>query len=594
MKKQYQVNSENILPIIKQWLYSDKDIFLRELVSNATDALTKLEHLQTEAKDLRVDITLDEKNGEVTIADNGIGMTAEEVEKYICQVAFSGAKEFLDTYKDDEKKNNVIGHFGLGFYSAFMVSNLVTIETLSHKEDAKPVLWTSTGDADYTIEEGSKKERGTTIMLKVADDSNEFLKKDILKNTLVKYCRFFPFAIYFNEEHINKEQPLWMKSPKECTDKEYIDFYHSLYPMEAEPSFWIHLNVDYPFHLKGILYFPKNTQSLDPNKSSIHLYKDRVFITSSCDGVVPKHFSLLRGIIDSTDIPLNVSRSALQLDKTVRSLQTHINKKVADRLNALHKQDAEQYQKMYEDLEFFIKFASLHEEKFYERVEKALLWKTSKDAWTTIQDIHEKQGKTLYYQAGAELSPLVESYHKQDVEVLLSQSPLDSHFFTFLERKIEGLEFKRIDSSVDTLVDKEREKTLLNSEGKTEATLISSIIQKHFNQEEVAIEAKSLHDDHTYGFVVIDEGMRRLKESFQISGQKMPSNFGQKETFVVNTNNDLIQSLYKMGNTDEELTKKISHHLYKLSLLSQRELSGEKLKEFVQESSSILTALTNK
>lgn len=356
MKKQYQVHSENILPIIKQWLYSDKDIFLRELVSNATDALTKLEHLQPETKDFKVDITYDEKSRELKIADNGIGMTAEEVEKYICQVAFSGAKEFIEKHQEDKEENNVIGHFGLGFYSSFMVSDLVKIETLSYQENAKAVSWSSVGDAEYTIEEGTKKERGTEVILTINEDSKEFADANMLKQTLSKYCKFFPFVISFNGEQINKDEPLWLKAPSECTDKEYIDFYRSLYPMEAEPCFWIHLNVDYPFHLKGILYFPTNTQSIDPDKSSIHLYKDRVFITSSCDGVVPKHFSLLRGIIDSTDIPLNVSRSALQLDKTVRSLQMHINKKVADRLNTLFTQDKENYLKMYKDLEFFASF----------------------------------------------------------------------------------------------------------------------------------------------------------------------------------------------------------------------------------------------
>ena len=366
MKKNHlSINSENILPIIKKWLYSEKDIFLRELVSNATDAINKLKLINAANKDsFRIDIQIDKDNKTISISDNGIGMNEEEVKKYIAQIAFSGAEDFLEKYKTHDEKDQIIGHFGLGFYSAYMVANKVEVDTRSYIEKEAPVLWSCDGSSEYFLSKSKRTDTGTTIILHINKENEEYLDKNVLLKILNNFCLFLPYPIYLNDQHINNEYPLYLKSPSECTEKEYLEFYRKLYPLNPDPIFWVHLNVDYPFNLKGILYFPKIGQSFDANKNAIKLFCNRVFVSDNCKDLLPDFLMILQGAIDSPDIPLNISRSFLQMDSTVRKLSSHISKKISDRLSSLYKLDKEKFTSYWPSIETVIKLGILQDEKF--------------------------------------------------------------------------------------------------------------------------------------------------------------------------------------------------------------------------------------
>src|SRR5581483_4699696 len=387
-----RIHTENILPIIKKWLYSDKDIFIRELVSNACDAIQKCRILRdhgectTADEDFQIYIRIDKSMRTLTFSDNGIGMTAEEVEKYIAQIAFSGAEEFVGKYSTQNEKDQIIGHFGLGFYSSYMVAEKVEIDTLSYREGAAPARWICDGSTSYTIEKGSKETRGTQITLFIDKENDEFLEESRVRQILQQYCAFLPFPIHLNDSLINKKQPLWLKNASECTENEYLDFYRALYALEPDPIFWIHLNVDYPFNLKGILYFPKISRRFDWGQNSIKLFCNRVFVSDSCKDLIPDYLMVLRGAIDSPDIPLNVSRSTLQMDRTVRQLSQHISKKVSDRLSTLYSSDRDQFLSFWPDIEMIIKLGVLQDDKFYERSKDFLIWKNLEGAWTTAAD----------------------------------------------------------------------------------------------------------------------------------------------------------------------------------------------------------------
>ncbi|HUD02363.1 MAG TPA: molecular chaperone HtpG, partial [Rhabdochlamydiaceae bacterium] len=398
-----KIHTENILPIIKRWLYSDKDIFVRELVSNACDALRKLQILRDQNladikdEELKIELVIDKEARTLQFIDTGLGMTAEEVEKYIAQVAFSGAEEFMNKYQSGEKEQ-IIGHFGLGFYSAYMVAEKVTIDTLSYQASAEAAFWSCAGSSDYLLEKGTRASRGTTITLHVQED--EFLEENRLREILQRYCLFLPYPIYLNGTRINEQDPLWLKNSADCTEKDYLDFYHTLYPLEPDPIFWIHLNIDIPFHLQGILYFPKLTKRFDWNKSNIQLFVNRVFVSESCKDLIPDFLMCLRGAIDSPDIPLNVSRSSLQMDRTVRQLSSHISKKVADKLAALHQSDKEKFLAAWPEIEMIVKLGMLQDEKFYARAKDFLVWKTTADTWTTL----EGKAGTVFYTSDAHAS----------------------------------------------------------------------------------------------------------------------------------------------------------------------------------------------
>lgn len=602
-KKNLSIHSENILPIIKRWLYSDKDIFSRELVSNACDAIHKMKILSDQGvakandDEFRIDIKIDKEKQTLTFTDTGIGMTAEEVEKYIAQIAFSSAEEFLEKYKSEKEGDQIIGHFGLGFYSAYMVADKVEIQTLSYKEGSKPVFWSCDGSSEYTISEGNRETRGTEITLFINKENEEFLEEHRLNQTLEHYCAFLPYPIYLGEKRINTHFPLWIKAPSECTEQDYLEFYRYLYPMQEDPLFWIHLNVDYPFHLKGILYFPKLRQDYDLKKSAVKLYCNRVFVSDDCKDVVPNYLAVLQGIIDSPDIPLNVSRSYLQMDKTVRQLANHISKKVSDSLNTLYTTDREKFIKCWDDISLIIKLGILEDEKFYDRVKPILIWKIVDGDWTTVEDYLERNrtktnDKVLYTKDEKQLSHLHDIYKQKNIEVICANGPVDSYVISSLERKITPAKFQRIDGGIDeNLLDKSKEKSVLDAEGKTEASRLADFIRSKLTDKQIEVEAKSLATNSLPGFIVIDEEQRRFREYMLSINQKsggLPMDGFGKKTFVVNTNNPLISAIEILDKKNPELSQELVKQIYDLSLLSQREMDPNGLNDFIHRSNKVL------
>ena len=574
MKGNLEIHSENILPIIKKWLYSERDIFVRELTSNASDACEKLRLLNI-AGPFSIDIRSDSKNGILEFEDNGIGMSADEVKKYIAQIAFSGAKEFAQHYKEGDQ---LIGHFGLGFYSAYMVAKTVEIETLSYNEGQEPVFWRCDGSIDYEIETGTRSKRGTLIRLILADDAKEYLEGSKLKTVLKKYCQFFQIPITFNGERINEKEPLWIKNPKECSKDEYLEFYRHLYPMEEDPLFWIHLNVDYPFHLKGILYFPKIKEH-DWQKLSVQLFCNKVFVADHCKDVLPEYLTALRGIIDSPDIPLNVSRSALQMDSTVRMLSTHISKKVSDSLNQLYKEDKETFIRHWEDMSPIVKIGAIQDEKFYERVKDILIFKNVKGDILTIEEYRAKHSGKIYYTKDA-AQPLVQLYTQKGIDVLVFDPFYDPYLISTIESKNKDLKFQRIDGGLDDqFVDQ------ANDEQKE----IAAFFQTHL--QDISVEAKNLNGVSIPGFVQLKEEERRLRDYMRNTHPSAPFANLIKPTFVINTANPLIGSIYKMGSKNPDLSQELVRQVYELSLLGQKEMEGTHISSFIERSQKVLSKL---
>lgn len=606
VKQTLQIHSENILPIIKRWLYSDKDIFVRELVSNACDAIRKVKILRdqglTEARDdeFKIEIRIDKEQRTLKFIDNGIGMDADEVQKYIAQIAFSGAEEFLNKYKSNDEKDQFIGHFGLGFYSAYMVAEKVEVNTLSYKTGAEPVLWSCDGSAEYLLEKGTRETRGTEITLYVDKDNDEYLETHKLQEVLRHYCSFLPYPVYLGETLINSHSPLWIKPASECTSKDYLEFYRYLYPMDEEPLFWVHLNVDYPFHLQGILYFPKIRRDFDMNKNTVKLYCNRVFVSDDCKDVIPNYLMALRGVIDSPDIPLNVSRSYLQMDRTVRQLASHISKKVSDSLSTLYRSERERFIACWEDVGMVVKLGCLEDEKFYERSKEFLIWKDTEGNWTTIDEYIERnkeknKDKIYYTKDAAHSTHVLEVFRQKGIEVLSAENPIDQYLMQFLERKLSPITFQRIDAAIDDhILDKEREKSILDASGKTEATHLADFIRSKLGDEKIKVEAKSLASESLPGFIVIDENQRRLRDYLM---QMDPKDAASKMhllqglTFVVNTNNPLMANIQKLDAIDPELSKDLVKHEYELSLLSQREMSPTALNDFVQRNNRVIEKL---
>lgn len=576
------IHSENILPIIKKWLYSDKDIFLRELISNACDALNKVRIVLGDEGEFKISVKIDKARKTISISDTGIGMTEEEVEKYIAQIAFSGAEDFVAKYKSQTEKDPIIGHFGLGFYSAYMVASKVEIDTLSYLPHSEPVFWSCDGSSSYSIGAGNREGRGTKIILHIDEQSLEYLEEPKLRELLNRHCSFMPFPIDLNGNPMGNEQPLWLKSPTECTDKDYLEFYRRLFPLDPEPIFWIHLNVDYPFHLQGILYFPKIHRRFDTNESTIKLFCNRVFVSDNCKDILPDFLMILRGAIDSPDIPLNVSRSYLQVDKNVKQLSSHISKKVSDRLNQLYKNDREKFIASWPDIEMIVKLGLLQDEKFYERVKEILIWKNSKGEWAPIGDT-----KKVFYST-TENSPLLKLYKE---EVLFATTPIDTAVIQFLEEKL-SIPFQRIDGALDeSLIDASREKTLLDADGKTESTRIADFIRSSLT--DVEVEAKSLSSDHLPGLVVLDENQRRFRDYLSLTQGKKGADLKTKRTFIVNTNNKLIQAIAKLQQKQPEVASSIAQGVYDLSLLSQREVDASELEQVVNRQTEVLEKIAS-
>ena len=574
MKGKIGVTTENIFPVIKKFLYSDHEIFLREIVSNAIDATKKLKTLSSmgEAKgdigELAVRISVDKDKKTITVSDNGIGMTAEEIEKYINQIAFSGAEEFLEKYKD---KTNIIGHFGLGFYSAFMVSDRVEIFTKSYK-DTPAMHWECDGSPEYTMKEAEKAERGTDIILHISEDSEEFLSEQRIKELLTKYCRFLPVPIIFGKEQewkdgayidtdkdlvINDTNPLWMRTPSELKEEDYIKFYKELYPMSDDPLFYIHLNVDYPFTLTGILYFPKIKSNIDFQKNKIQLYSNQVFVTDSVEGIVPDFLTLLHGVIDSPDIPLNVSRSYLQSDSNVKKISGHITKKVSDRLQEIFKNDRAKFEEKWDDLKLFIEYGMITEEKFYERAEKFYLFKNTDNKYFTLEEYKtlieanqkDKHGNLVYLytsDTSAQYS-FINSAKDKGYDVLILDGQLDSHFINKQEEKHQNTKFTRVDADV---VDKLIEKDIVRESKLTEEqkNALRPVFEANSpaGSEKYFVTFETLDESDSPVMITQNEFMRRMKDMSAMGGG--PSFYGQMGDMlnvVVNTNHPLVLELNK-------------------------------------------------
>jgi molecular chaperone HtpG len=593
-KAHLSIHSENILPIIKKWLYSEKEIFLRELVSNATDAIQKRKILQSESQaspsqePFRIDIAIDQQRKTLTISDNGLGMSEEEVEKYIAQIAFSGAQEFIEKYQTEE--SSMIGHFGLGFYSSYMVADKVEIQTLSYKENAKPVSWECDGSSEYLLDTGYRDKVGSDIILFINKENEEFLDAPLLQKLLKRFSPYLPFPIYLNNTQINQTSPLWIKNPSDISEKEAIDFYRELYPFEADPVFWLSIHIDFPFRVNGVLYFPKITSQFDFSKSCLKLFCNRVFVSDNCKDLLPDYLSILRGAIDSPDIPLNVSRSYLQMDKNVRQLSSHIAKKIADHLLSLYQTDKERFISQWKDLEMIIKLGILQDEKFYERVKDFLIWKTSLGEWVTLDQILTENKKIFYTQQ--EKSPILDLYHQKKIPILQINQHIDTALISLLERKSD-LSFQRIDGAIDdSVLDSSREKNLLDPEGKSESSKIADFIRSALSMPDLEIEAKSLASDELPSFILLKEEERRMRDYMQLT-QNAQKEFFPKKTFVVNTNNNLIIKALQLKSSHPNLATSLIQHLYQLSLLSQKELTPEQLQEFSTSSSKLLTELTS-
>ncbi len=596
------IHTENIFPIIKKFLYSDHEIFLRELVSNAVDATQKLKRLSAigEVKEeigaTKVVVSLNEEAKTITISDNGIGMTAEEIKKYINQIAFSGAAEFVEKYKDKGDDKQIIGHFGLGFYSSFMVADQVEIITKSYQPDTEPARWICDGSTEFEITKANKNERGTDIILHVAEDSKEFLEKSRLQNILEKYCKFLPIEVEFDGKVINDSNPIWTKNPSELKDEDYLEFYKKLYPFSGDPLFWIHLNVDYPFNLTGILYFPKIQKDFEFQKNKIQLYSRQVFITDEVKDVVPEFLMLLHGVIDSPDIPLNVSRSFLQSDGNVKKINAHITKKVADKLSELFKKERKSFQEKWDSIGLFVKYGMISEDKFYEKAKDFALLKNTKDEFYTFDEYkkHVEANQTdkdgnftfLYTTDAGKQDAYIQAATKRGYDVLTLGEVIDSHFINTLEQKLEKVSLKRVDADVaDKLIDKGEKKESVLSEKDQEA--VKKIFESAINNTNTTLSVESMSPDDMPVTITLPEFIRRMKDMAATGGMGMMGNFPEQLSVSVNGNHPLVAKLLKLENEEEKTA--LAKQVYDLALLSQNMLTGASLTDFIQRSIDLAT-----
>ena len=616
------VQTENIFPVIKKWLYSDKDIFLREMVSNACDAISKLKKLVSigEAKvpdDTKycIKVIFDKENKTIQIVDNGIGMTAEEVKKYINQIAFSGAEDFLQKYKaSKDEGSEIIGHFGLGFYSAFMVSDKVEIDTLSYQDGAAAVKWTCDGGTEYELSDSDRTERGTTVTLHIAEDSLEFLDEFRIREILLKYCSFLPVEIYLENanspkkdeknkkedkepeapEPINDTNPLWLKKPADCTDEEYKEFYRKVFHDFNEPLFWIHLNVDYPFNLKGILYFPKLKHEFETMEGQIKLYNNQVFVADNIKEVIPEFLMLLKGVIDCPDLPLNVSRSFLQNDGYVNKVSSHITKKVADKLTSLFNTERENYNRYWDDINPFVKYGCLRDYKFYEKVKDIIIFKTINNEYVTLKQYLEKneskhKNQVFYVSDERQQSQYIKLFKEQGLEAVYMPALIDNHFISFLEMKESGVKFNRIDSDLsDSLKDKDSS----NEEDKKKAQeILEKIFKETLNNDKLKVQVEDLKLESMPAMILLSEHSRRMQEMSKMFGNMdMAGMFPEEQTLVLNRKNNLIKMIIAFDGKDDkkETVKMICEQIYDLALLSHKQLEAEAMSRFIERSNRIL------
>ena len=616
------IHAQNIMPIIKRWLYSDKDIFIREMVSNGCDAITKKKMLSPGVEeDWRVTVTLDAEKGELTFSDNGIGMTAEEVEKYINQVAFSGAEEFLKNYEGDEK-GGIIGHFGLGFYSAFMVADRVTIETLSGTEGASPVRWTSEDGMAFTMEDGSRTQRGTDVILHISEEEKEFLEEYRVREVLKRYCGFMATPVYFDvvkkeeparegqegekaaenkepkgPELINDTPALWLKAPKDCTDEEYKKFYRDVFHTFDDPLFYVHLNVDYPFNLKGILYFPKLTNDFGTREGEIKLFSGQVFVADNIKEVIPEFLMLLKGVIDCPDLPLNVSRSFLQNDGYVKKLSAYITRKVADKLTGLFNSERDNYQKYWDDIHPFVKYGCMRDAKFFDQVKDTLLYKTTKGEYLTLQEyLSKNEGKlggkkVIYTNDPTRQSASVAMYDAEGIDVVVMDALIDLNFLSFMEYSsgVEGLTFARVDADSQTFQKEMTEDEKKQSE--EDEKKLADVLHKATGKEDLTVKLASLKDESLPAMLTQEEQGRRFSEMSRIYGQdfKLP----ETHTLVLNAANPVVKSLIS-GEADEETRGLIAAQLYDLARMSTRPLEKEEVTAFLSRSNKLLELLSKR
>ncbi|WP_448525422.1 molecular chaperone HtpG [Parathermosynechococcus lividus] len=633
------IHTENIFPIIKKWLYSDHEIFLRELVSNAVDAIQKLRMVARSGEyggDVdhpEITITLDREKKTLAIADTGLGMTAEEVKKYITQVAFSSAEEFVQKYKGNGDQE-IIGHFGLGFYSAFMVASRVEIDTLSYKAGATPVHWTCDGSTEFTLEDGQRTSVGTTVTLTLQDDELGYLEPARIRELVRKYCDFLPVPIKLDGEQINKQIAPWKSSPSSLSKEEYLEFYRYLYPFQEDPLLWVHLNTDYPFVVNGILYFPKLRPDIDVTKGQIKLFCNQVFVSDNCEEIIPRFLLPLRGVIDSTDIPLNVSRSFLQNDRTVRKIADYIAKKVGDRLNELYREDPDAYVRSWKDLGTFVKFGSLNDEKFKKQVEDILIYRTTatlstpaeNDEWstqggivvdgqayTTLKQYLERNkarhaNRVYYCTDEVNQATYVQLLKGQGIEVLFMDSFIDTHFVPWLEQTYSDVKFLRVDAELDeTLIDKDQSSEIIDpGSNKTRSEQIKALFESVLKKPKLTIRTEALksgnNGDAPPAMILLPETSRRMQEMMAMMQQQLNVQLPEEHTLVVNTTHPLIQNLLNLsqgtiiqtsGSSETSaLVEKLCHYIYDLALMSQRGFDANGMQQFSERASQVLTQLT--
>nr|BAP91650.1 heat shock protein 90 [Phormidium sp. KS] len=643
------IHTENIFPIIKKSLYSGHEVFLRELISNAVDAIQKLKmvghagELKAEIGEPKITISIDKDKKTLSVSDNGIGMTADEVKKYINQVAFSSAEEFIQKYTGNDEA--IIGHFGLGFYSSFMVAQKVEIDTLSYQEGATAVHWSCDGSPNFTLEDSSRTDRGTTITLTLQEEELEYIEPSRIRQLVKTYCDFMPVPIELEGEVINQQKALWRQSPRELKKEDYLEFYRYLYPFQEDPLLWVHLNTDYPFQINGILFFPKLRPEVDVTKGQIKLFCNQVFVSDNCEEIMPKFLLAMRGVIDSPDIPLNVSRSALQVDRTVRKIADFVAKKVGDRLKELYRDSRAEYITCWQDIGTFVKFGSLNDDKFKKQVEDIIIYRTTYeatseqpsvevqtkegDAWqditpenkdssgnsyTTIKDYLERnqkrhENRVFYCSDAITQATYIELHKKQGLEVLFMDSFLDSHFISLLEREYQDVKFSRVDAELDeNLLEKDKAAEIVDPKtNKTRSEIVKELFEKALNKPKVTIRVESLKSDDPQGtppaMVLLPEFLRRLREMNALL-QQQSIQFPEEHTLVVNSAHPLIQNLLNLSqgsivqsegqSPTGELATMICHHVYDLALMAQKGFDADGMKSFLERSNQVLTNLTDR
>jgi len=625
------INTENIFPIIKKWLYSEKDIFIRELVSNSSDAISKMKKLNAmgeadlpEDNKFEIKVVVNKNEKTIKVIDNGLGMTDEEVKKYINQIAFSGEVDFLEKYKDKSDDGQIIGHFGLGFYSAFMVADRVQIDTLSYQPGAAAVRWISDGGTEFEMMDSDRTERGTTVTLYLSEDGIEFADEYKMRSTLQKYFAFLPYELYLEDEAkaaekeeaksdnkedadqkaeksepkkpepLNDTHPLWLKNPRDCTEEEYKQFYTKVFHDFNEPLFWIHLNMDYPFNLKGILYFPKLKHEFETVEGQIKLYYNQVFVADNIKEVIPEFLMLLKGVLDCPDLPLNVSRSFLQNDGYVNKISTHITKKVADKLTSLYENERDNYNKYWDDINPFVKYGCIREEKFYDRVKDIIIFKSTKGGYTTLKDYLENnkekhENKVFYVSNEKQQAQYIRMFNENEMEAVILPTMIDNHFIQFLESKMSGVRFNRIDADISDNMKKDN-----TGIAEADVAYLEKLFKAAVNDDKLKIQVESLKNESMPAMILLSEQSRRMQEmSAMFGGMDMSHMFPKEQTLVLNSSNKLVKALtdMKTDETKKDEIKLISEHIYDLAMMSHQPLEPEAMTKFIERSNEILMKL---